>query len=247
MIIPVNRLPSNFKPYPYKSFKMRAISVQESLDLGTHPKLVDIGALVQKLSSDTVDGSKLAPVDAKFLLSMLSFHAYPKQSWLLDLKCPHCKHAHKRSVTIKDFPAVPTFTDDDPYPLVIDDGTHRWEMGYASLADTDVMVESLRKAQEGDTVVDRRSIDFLVPYIKKVDGSEEGIREALLKLEDFGVLDLMFRTVERYFVDDNTYSEFKCPKCGEKYSVPMSAVEVTQFTPFPDEEAASRYKINFRL
>lgn len=247
MIIPVDKLPSNFKPYPYKSFKMRAISVQESIDLGTHPKFVDIGELIQKLSDNTIDGSKLAPCDAKFLLSMLSFHAYPKQSWLLDLKCPHCKHSHKRSVTIKDFPAVPTFEDSDPYPLMIDDGTHKWELGYASLADTDVMVEALRKAQEEGTAVDKRSIDFLIPYIKKVDGSEEGIRDKLLGLEDFGVLDLMFRAVEHYFVDDNTYSEFKCPKCGKMYSVKMSAVEVAQFVPFPDEEAASRYKINFRL
>ena len=58
--------------------------------------------------------------------------------------------------------------------------------------------------------------------------------------------DEKLETIKAYFLDD-TSAEFECPKCKKKYSVALSAVEVTQYTPFLDKEASSRYKANFRL
>lgn len=254
MIIQVNKLPSNFKPYLFKSFKMKAMSLQQAIDLGKEPKLADIAALLQTLVGDEIDASVLVPVDVKFLLSMLAFHAYPKQGWTLDLTCPYCGKSHKRSVTIKDFPPVPSLSDDDPYPLTIDDGVHVWAMGYANLEATDAMIELLRAKNLQNKPVEEitkdmdtaKAIDLVLPYILSVDDSKEGIKEKLLSLEDFGVLDLMLEVIQKYFVEE-TYSEFECPECKKKYRVPMSAIEVTQYTPFPNKEATRRYKVNFRL
>ena len=46
MITPINNLPSRFKPYPFKSFKLRAISVKQAMDLGANPTLEDIQKLI---------------------------------------------------------------------------------------------------------------------------------------------------------------------------------------------------------
>ena len=91
MIIPVTSLPSNFKPYKFKSFKMKAMSLQQAIDLGKDPSLQEVVKLLQVLVGDEIDASLLVPVDVKYLVAMLAFHAYPKQKWELNLTCPHCK------------------------------------------------------------------------------------------------------------------------------------------------------------
>ena len=246
MIIPVNALPSNFKPYKFKSFKMRAMNLQQAIDLGKNPPLVEVAKLIQVLVDDEIDASKLAPVDVKYLLAMLAFHAYPKQTWTLDLTCPHCDDKHKRTITMKDFPPVPSLTDEDPYPLTIDNG--KWELGYPTLEAWDDMVSKLNLTQ--NTTLDdfdpAKFVDIIAPYVLRVDGSSEGIREKILAIDDFCLLNLMLEAIKRYFLDD-TQAEFECPKCKKKYSVALSAVEVTQYTPFLDKATLGRYKTNFRL
>lgn len=247
MLIPVNRLPTNFKPYPFKSFKLKGITLQQAIDLGADPSLTDIQKLIQELASDEIDASLLVPIDLKYLVSMLSFHAFPKQSWTLNLTCPHCKHAHKRTVGIKDFPPIPSLEDSDPYPLTIDDGRHTYALGYMSVASLEKMLaETKGKVATGEDVPLKERIRYVEPYILSVDGKPDNIHETLMSLDDFGVLGVMTMAIQKYFVED-TYAEFECPKCKKKYEVPMSAVEVTQYTPFPDKETASGYKVNFRL
>ena len=145
MLIPVNMLPSNFKPYPFKSFKMKALTVKQALDLGKSPSLEDLTKLIQTLTDDEIDASLLVPIDLKYLVAMLAFHAYPKQSWTLTLTCPHCKDVHTKTITIKDFPPVPSLEDKDPYPLTIDDGTHIYELGYAPASKLEML------GKDGDT------------------------------------------------------------------------------------------------
>lgn len=249
MLITVNKLPSNFKPYTFKSFKMKALTLQQAIDLNSNPTLKDIVALIQTLVNDEIDASTLVPIDVKYILAMLAFHAFPKQSWTLDLVCPHCNEKHKRSITMKDFPPVPSLTDDDKYPLTIDDGVHVYELGYPTIESMDALMEKMAN-DKGTPILDMTSVsdylDAVEPYILSIDGNKEGIRESLLTIEDFGILSLMVEAIQKYFVDE-TYTEFVCPKCGKKYSVPLSAVEVTQYTPFLDETSASKYKTNFRL
>lgn len=235
MIIPVNKLPSNFKPYPFKSFKMKALSVKQALALGPKPTVPEITDLIQELTGDEIDAKLLVPIDVKYLLAMLAFHAYPKQSWTLPLTCPECGKAHTRTVTMKDFPPIPSLTDDDPYPLTIDDGKHVYELGYAS-------VDAISK-------IDMDKADYLeliAAHTLTIDGSKENIKETLLEIEDFGVLSTMVQAIHKFFQEE-TYSEFKCPECGKPYKVAMSAVEVTQYTPFHDTKTAGGYKTNFRL
>ena len=254
MIINVTKLPSNFKPYPFKSFKMKAMSLQQAIDLGKAPKLADIVKLYKQLVDDEIDVDLLVPVDVKFLLSMLAFHAYPKQTWTLDLTCPHCKDQHKRTVTMADFPPVPSLTDDDPYPLTIDDGVHVWELGYPTIAAMDELLDKMSVSGKTEDDLKQmleemdpaRAVDMVVPYILSVDGSKDGIREKVLGIEDFGIIELMLETILAYFTEA-TYSEFPCPKCKKTYRVPLSAVEVAQFTPFHNKTAISKYKVNFRL
>lgn len=234
MIIPVTDLPSRFKPYPFKSFKMKAISVRQAVDLGSNPTLEDITKLIQELAGDEIDASLLVPIDLKFLVATLAFHAYPNQSWSVDLSCPHCEKEVKRTLTIKDFPPVPSLEDSDPYPLQIDDGKHVYELGYASVKDLKDITDASDYMQ------------VLAAHVKSVDGSTDGIKESILAIEDFGVLSLMVQAIKKYFQAES-YATFKCPHCGKDFRVPMSAVEVTQFTPFLDEAASSKYKVNFRL
>lgn len=246
MIIPVTKLPSNFKPYPFKSFKMKAMTLQQAIDLNDSPSLKDIADLIQKLSDDTIDASKLVPVDLKYLLALLSFNAYPNQKWTLDVKCPHCNATHKQYVTVKDFPPIPSFSDEDPYPLTIDDGTHVYSIGYPSIEATDKIIGTLNKEGEDALSGASKYIDLVEPYILSIDGSTEGIREKLLDIQDFSLLNYIIEAITKFFNED-TYGEFKCPKCTETYKVPMSAVEVTQYTPFLDKETTGKYKTNFRL
>lgn len=248
MIIPVNSLPSNFKPYPFKSFKMKAMSLQQAIDLGKEPTLKECAQLIQALAGDEIDASILVPVDVKYLIAMLAFHAYPKQKWELELTCPHCKKKHKRAISMSDFPPVPSLAADDPYPLTIDDGKHVWELGYAPIDAFDEMVSKLGLTKETnlDDLEPAKFIDLVAPYVLSVDGKKENIREAILGIEDFSILNLMLEAIKTYFVDD-TSAEFECPECKKKYSVALSAVEVTQYTPFLDKTAVSKYKTNFRL
>lgn len=234
MIIPVNNLPSRFKPYPFKSFKLKAISVKQALELGPSPSLEDIQKLIQELAGDEIDASLLVPIDLKFLVATLAFQAYPNQSWTLNLACPHCEKPFRKAVTIKDFPPVPSLEDSDPYPLTIDDGKHVYELGYAS-------VQSLKDiSDEADYM------QILAAHVKAVDGKSDNVREALLDIEDFGILSLMVQTIKKYFSTE-TYATYTCPECKKDFRVPLSAVEVTQFTPFLDQEAPGKYKVNFRL
>lgn len=235
MLIPVNKLPSLFKPYPFKSFKMKAINAEQAIDLGPNPSLKDISTLIQTLVDGEIDASLLVPIDLKYLVAMLAFHAYPKQSWTLNLTCPDCGFVHQKTVTIKDFPPVPSLDEKDPYPLTIDDSIHKYELGYAPVS----AFETLKVGESAN-------IDIVAAHVLSIDGSKENIREKLLAIEDFGVLGLMYKAILKYFQVE-TYSEFKCPKCGNVYKVPMSAVEVTQYTPFLDEKTPSKYKINFRI
>ena len=249
LIIPVNKLPSGFKPYPFKSFKMKAMSLQNAIDLGSHPTLTDLTNFIQGLVGDEIDASLLVPIDVKYLIAMLAFHAFPKQSWTLNLVCPHCQFEHKRSVTMKDFPPVPSLSEKDPYPLTIDDGKHVWEIGYASVASMDALTDKDKITKDTDTgefTYTGEYLDLVEPYILAVDGSKDGIRQKLLDIEDFTILSLMVEAIKKYFTSD-TYSEMECPQCKKKYKVPMSAVEVTQYTPFLDKTTVGKYKTNFRL
>lgn len=234
MIIPVNNLPSRFKPYPFKSFKLKAISVKQALELGPSPSLEDITKLIQELAGDEIDASLLVPIDLKFLVATLAFQAYPNQSWTLNLACPHCGKPFKKAVTIKDFPPVPSLEESDPYPLTIDDGKHVYELGYAS-------VQSLKDISDESDYM-----QILAAHVKAVDGKSDNVRDALLDIEDFGILSLMVQAIKKYFSTE-TYATYTCPECKKDFRVPLSAVEVTQFTPFLDQEAPSKYKVNFRL
>lgn len=253
MLIPVTKLPSNFKPYKFKSFKIRAINLQDAVDLGANPKLSEIQDLIQKLVDGDINAKELVPVDVKYILAMLSFHAFPKQTWTTELVCPYCKHKHKKSMTLADFPPISSLSDDDNYPLTIDDGKHVWEIGYASVEAMEKLEDALSGKEDSgpDTATQYtpEKVDFLSSYVLSVDGDRERVREELLKVEDFGLLDLMFQAIRKYFLFDDTYADFVCPnpECKKKYSVKMSAVEVTQYTPFLDTETAGGYKTNFRL
>lgn len=234
MIINITQLPSRFKPYPFKAFHLKALSVKQAVDLGADPSLEDITKLIQELAGDEIDASLLVPIDLKFLVATLAFHAFPNQAWTLNLVCPHCKKKVKKRVTVKDFPPVPSLEESDPYPLTIDDGTHTYELGYAS-------------AQALSEISDESDyMQILAAHVKSVDGKADNVKEALLQIEDFGVLSLMVQAIRKYFSTE-TYATFPCPECGEEFRVPMSAVEVTQYTPFLDKEAAGKYKVNFRL
>lgn len=244
MIIPITKLPSNFKPYPFKSFKMHAINLQQALDLGDNPSISEIAELIQKLTDDTIDASLLTPIDLKYLIAMLSFHAYPKKSWTLDVVCPHCNSNVKQQITANDFPPIPSLTDDDAYPLNIDDGTHVYELGYPSLKSISTLIDKMSNKTEPGSLVDY--LDTVEPYILSIDGNTENIRTKLLSIEDLGVLHLMLETINKFFADD-TYGEFKCPHCSKSYKIPLSALEVTQYTPFLNTPETSKYKTNFRL
>ena len=234
MKLNVTSLPSHFKPYPFKSFRMDAINFDQSQELGADPSLEDIRELIGKLCHDSIDVKLLVPIDLKYLIASLAFHAYPTQVWTLRLKCPYCSHVHTKPIKMSDFPPVPSFEESDEYPLTIDDGKHVYALGYAS-------VEDVAKIND-----DTPPLDLIKAHLVSVDGKQEGMVEALKSIEDFGVIGLMLKVIRKYFKTE-TYADMQCPECKKVYRVPLSAVEVTQYTPFRDPEAVGEYKTNFRL
>ena len=234
MKLNITSLPSHFKPYPFKSFRMDAINFDQSQRLGSDPSLEDIRELVGELTHDSIDKNLLVPIDLEYLIASLAFHAFPNQTWTLRLKCPYCNHAHTKVLKIDDFPPVPSFEEDDEYPLTIDDGKHVYALGYAS-------VEDVKNINDQTP-----PMELIRAHLVSVDGKKEGMVEALKSIEDFGVINLMVRAIRKYF-QSTTYADMQCPKCEKTYKVPLSAVEVTQFTPFREPEEAGEYKINFRL
>lgn len=234
MILQVKHLPSHFKPYPFKSFKLHAINFKQAMELGANPSMADIRKLLAELTDGAIDVSLLVPIDMKYLIAMLAFQASPNQAWTLSLKCPHCGDSHTKQITAKDFPDVPGFDENDPYPLTIDDGKHVYSLGYAKAED----IEGMDLSSDPLAVIRA--------HILAVDGKAEGIQEALDSIEDFGIIGTMVEAIKKYFQVE-TYSEMECPACHKTYRVPLSAVEVTQYTPFRDSEAIGKYKVNFRL
>ena len=234
MILNVTSLPSHFKPYPFKSFRMDAINFEQSQRLGSDPSLKDIRELIGELTHDSIDKNLLVPIDLKYLIASLAFHAFPNQVWTLPLKCPYCGHTHSKPIRMSDFPPVPSLEESDEYPLTVDDGKHVFALGYAS-------VEEVEKLDENTP-----PLDLIKAHLVSVDGKTEGMVEALKSIEDFGIINLMVKAIRKYFQVE-TYASMQCPKCEKTYRVPLSAVEVTQYTPFRDTEAAGTYKTNFRL
>jgi hypothetical protein len=234
MTIDIKHLPSGFKPYDFKSLRLESISLKQAIDLGSEPPLSVLADLITELSGNKIDGSKLVPVDIKYIIASLSFQAYPDQSWTMNVPCPHCNKVQQKTLTIKDFPAISCFDDTDEYPLKIDDGTHVYELGYPS-------IDAYDKLNDNSS-----PLDLVVAHILAIDGSSENIEDTLLGLKDFGVLSVMVQTIKKFFQID-TYSEFTCSACNESYRVAMSALEVTHYTPFHNETSSSRYQTNFRL
>lgn len=234
MNMQITQLPSHFKPYPFKSFRMDAINFKQSQELGSNPSLEDIRKLIAELTHGQIDTSVLVPIDLRYLIATLAFHAFPNQTWNLSLTCPHCQKSHVKAIHMQDFPAIPSLEEEDVYPLTIDDGKHVYALGYAKAAD----LESVNK--------DTSPLDLIRAHLLSVDGKTEGIVEALESIEDFRVIGLMVKTIRKYFAAE-TYAEMQCPHCEKSYLVPLSAVEVTQFTPFRDPEEVGEYKTNFRL
>lgn len=234
MKLNITSLPSHFKPYPFKSFRMDAINFDQSQALGSDPSLEDIRKLIGELTGDSIDVKLLVPIDLKYLIASLAFHAFPSQTWTLRLKCPYCQHSHVKVLKFDDFPPIPSFEEGDEYPLTIDDGKHVYALGYAS-------VEDVEKIDENTP-----PLELIKAHLVSVDGKTEGMVEALKSIEDFGVVNLMVRAIRKYFQTE-TYADMQCPKCEKSYKVPLSAVEVTQYTPFRESEEAGKYKTNFRL
>lgn len=234
MVLQVTQLPSHFKPYPFKSFRMDAINFKQSQALGSNPSTEDQRKLIAELTHGSIDTSLLVPIDIHYLIATLAFHAFPNQTWTLNLVCPHCEKSQVKSIKMQDFPPIPSLEEEDAYPLTIDDGKHVFALGYAKAED----LEQINK--------DTSPMDLVRAHLVSVDGKTEGMVEALESIEDFGVVGLMVKAIRKYFAAE-TYAEMKCPHCGKSYSVPLSAVEVTQFTPFRDPEEVGEYKTNFRL
>ena len=238
--IPVEALPTGFHPYPFKRFRMKALTINQALKLGSRPTDREIRDLIGELT-DEIDAKLLVPKDLRFLIAVLAFNTEKDRSWRLDVKCPHCGNAETLGLTRKDFPPVTVLDKDAPYPLTIFDGVHTWSLGFAT-------VESMERYEERDPNHDNIP-EIIAQYVLKVD--EETDPDKIIALlgetTDFSLIALMLRTVEKYFSITDTYKECICPKCKKKYRVPLSALEVTQYTPFLDEEAAGKYQTNFKL
>lgn len=236
MTLNVDTLPSHFKPYPFKSFRMDAINFKQSQELGSKPSLEDIRKLIHELTHDTIDTSLLVPIDLKYLIASLAFHAFPNQTWSLTLSCPYCHKAHTRVISMRDFPPLPTLEESDEYPLKVDDGVHVFELGYAS-------------ADAIESIDDKTPpLDLIKAHLIAVDGKtdDEYKVAALGAITNFEIPSVMAQAIRKYFPSE-TYSETECPHCKEKYRVPLSAVEVTQYTPFRESKTTGGYKTNFRL
>lgn len=238
--IPIRELPSGFKPYPFKSFKLKALTINQALKLGSQPTDREIRDLIGELT-DEIDAKLLVPKDLRFLVAVLAFNTEKDRSWRVDVTCPYCQDKRTLALTRKDFPPVTVLDKDAPYPLTINDGAHIYELGFAT-------VESIEAYQERDPD-GKNLVAALAQYVTKIDEEADSAKifEMLGEITDFGLISLMLKTVARYFAIEDTYKSVECPNCKKTYRVPLSALEVTQYTPFLDPEAFGKYKTNFKL
>ena len=238
--IPIRELPTGFKPYPFKSFKIKAMTINQALKLGSRPTDRDIRDLIGELT-DEIDARLLVPKDLRFLVAVLAFNTEKDRSWNVDVTCPHCKDKRRIGLTRHDFPPVTVLDKDAPYPLTISDGTHVYELGFATVESMELFKE---RDPSGENV-----LASLAQYVLKIDEETDPdkIFELLGSITDFSLIALMLQTVAKYFAISDTYKTGECPKCKKSYRIPLSALEVTQYVPFLDPEALGQYKINFRL
>lgn len=238
--IPINELPTGFKPYPFKSFRMKALTIDQAMKLGSKPTDRDVRNLMAELT-DQIDTNLLVPKDLRFLVAVLAFNTEKDRSWRVDVTCPHCGDKQTLGLTRKDFPPITVLAKDAPYPLTIFDGTHTWTLGFAT-------VESMERFEQRDP--EHKNIkEIVAQYVQKVDEETDPdkITDALGSITDFSLIALMLKAAEKYFAITDTYKNCVCPKCKKTYRVPLSALEVTQYTPFLDPEALGQYQTNFRL
>lgn len=238
--IPITELPTAFKPYTFKRFKMRALTINQALKLGSRPTDREIRDLIGELT-DEIDATVLVPKDLRFLVAVLAFNAEKDRSWNVDVTCPYCKDRRTLGLTRNDFPLVSVLDKDAPYPLTISDAVHTYTLGFST-------VESIEKYQERDPKGEDL-IASLAQYVQKVDeeADPDKIYEMLGEITDFALIALMLKTVNKYFAILDTYKAVECPKCKKTYRIPLSALEVTQYVPFLDAEAPGQYQTNFRL
>lgn len=238
--IPINELPTGFHPYPFKKFRMKSLTIDQAMKLGSHPSDRDIRDMMAELT-DEIDAKLLVPKDLRFLIAVLAFNTEKDRSWRVDVQCPYCANKETLGLTRKDFPPVTVLDKSAPYPLTIFDGTHTWTMGFAT-------VESLERYEERDPKHESYT-ETIAQYVLKVDEETDPdkIREALGSITDFSLIALMLKTAEKYFSIKDTYKECACSKCKKVYRIPLSALEVTQYVPFLDTEALGKYQTNFRL
>ena len=238
--IPIRELPSGFKPYPFKSFKIKAMTINQALKLGSRPTDRDIRDLMGELT-DEIDTKLLVPKDLRFLIAVLAFNTEKNRSWHIDVTCPYCKDKRTMGLTRNDFPPIGVLDKDAPYPLTISDGVHIYELGFAT-------VESMEKYEERDPK-HSNIIASIAQYVTKIDEETDPdkIFEMLGDITDFSLVTLLLKTVVHYFAIADTYKECVCQNCKKVYRVPLSALEVTQYVPFLDSETLSQYKTNFRV
>ncbi|MCF0203885.1 MAG: hypothetical protein HUK12_01030 [Muribaculaceae bacterium] len=238
--IPINELPTGFRPYPFKRFKLKALTINQALKLGSRPTDREIRDLMGELT-DEIDTSLLVPKDLRFLIAVLAFNTEKDRSWRVDVTCPYCNDKRTMGLTRHDFPPVTVLEKDAPYPLTIADETHTYTLGFAT-------VESMEKFTERDPKGENL-IASIAQYVTKIDEETDPdkIYEILGSITDFALIALMLKTVSKYFAITDTYKQVECPKCKKTYRVPLSALEVTQYVPFLDTEALGQYKTNFRL
>lgn len=238
--IPIKELPTGFRPYPFKSFRMRALTINQAMKLGSRPTDRDIRDLIGELT-DEIDATLLVPKDLRFLIAVLAFNTEKDRSWRLDVTCPYCGDKRTLGLTRNDFPPVTVLDKEAPYPLTIFDGVHTWTLGFAT-------VESMERYEQRDPE-HKDIVETIAQYILKVDEEKDPdkIVQLLGEVTEFSLITLMLKTVEKYFSIKDTYKEYECPKCKKTYRVPLSALEVTQYVPFLDEKALGQYQTNFRL
>lgn len=238
--IPINALPTGFHPYPFKSFRMKALTINQAMELGSHPTDREIRELMGKLT-DEIDTNLLVPKDLRFLIAVLAFNTEKDRSWRVDVKCPHCGNKETLGLTRKDFPPVTVLDRSAQYPLTIFDGVHTWSLGFAT-------VESMERFEERDPE-HKSYTEIIAQYVLKVDedSDPDHIIQLLGEITDFSLIALMLQTVNKYFRITDTYKECICPACKKPYRIALSALEVTHYVPFLDTEALSQYKTNFRL
>ena len=69
MKLTVDSLPSHFKPYTFKSFRMDAINFDQSQKLGAKPSIEDCRAIIGELTHGEIDVAQLVPLDIKYLIA----------------------------------------------------------------------------------------------------------------------------------------------------------------------------------